>query len=73
MKKMADQLLSAGPRAEVVARRTLRLARKGRLYALPMWDGWLGWCVKRAFPWALPTLLATATRWAETYHSKRAP
>jgi len=71
MKFLADHFLRAGPSAAVVARRTLRLARQGQLYALPMWDGWLGWLCKRLMPGTFPTLLAYATRLAERYHLKR--
>ncbi len=70
MKFLADRFLRGGPSAAVVARRTLQLARRGKLYALPMWDGWLGWVLKRLIPGQFPLLLAYATRLTEQYHLK---
>ena len=59
--RMGDQLIRAGLTADVVARRALRSARKGQLYAIPMWDGRFAWWLKRLFPTFVPGFLRSAS------------
>jgi short-subunit dehydrogenase len=48
--------------APQVARAALDAAEAGTLYAVPMWDGWVSWRLKRLAPELFPRLAARAER-----------
>ena len=58
--RIGEKLLRQVVPAPIVAQRTLRLARKGKLYILPMWDARLAWLGKRLMPALFQRFLAKA-------------
>lgn len=67
----AHQLIDRGPSAQVVAARTLRAVRKGKLYALPMLDGRAAWVFKRVAPAWWPHLIGWAVRISQNHFKGR--
>ena len=67
----AHHFINRGPSAEKIAARTLRAVQRGRLYALPMFDGKAAWLLKRIAPSFWPTFIGRVVQLSQNLLKSR--